>query len=471
MVFNSFEFVWFLLIVLVIYSQLKHRAQNLFLLGASYWFYGRWNEKFLLLIVLTTLIDYIAALRIEDATDERRRKTWLWLSMVSNLGVLFVFKYYGFFAESLVAMLQSAGLDLSADSVFLQITLPVGISFYTFQSMSYTIDVYRRDLKASRSVIDFSLYVAFFPQLVAGPIERATTLLPRVTNPRFVTVQNITSGSWLIFLGLFKKVVIADNLGRLAQMVFDTPNSAQGWDVLFAVWAFAWQIYGDFSGYSDIARGTSRLFGFELMQNFRMPYFSCNPQEFWNRWHISLSTWLRDYLYIPLGGSRIGTLQTYRNLCLTMFLGGLWHGAAWHFVAWGVLQGLLLVGHRLLCGRVPIDHRLANRWTPLRVLKVIGFFQLICVGWLLFRVNHLTDIVTLFERFSLGGSLMFWQFAGSFVLVVPLLMLHLLQETYGDELYVHRWPLMRRVALYSLMGAGILIFGVRSGSEFIYFQF
>ncbi|MEX0725295.1 MAG: MBOAT family protein, partial [Planctomycetaceae bacterium] len=194
MVFNSFEFVWFLLIVLVIYSQLKHRAQNLFLLGASYWFYGRWNEKFLLLIVLTTLIDYIAALRIEDATDERRRKTWLWLSMVSNLGVLFVFKYYGFFAESLVAMLQSAGLDLSKDSVFLQITLPVGISFYTFQSMSYTIDVYRRDLKASRSVIDFSLYVAFFPQLVAGPIERATTLLPRVTNPRFVTVQNITSG-------------------------------------------------------------------------------------------------------------------------------------------------------------------------------------------------------------------------------------------------------------------------------------
>ncbi|MEX0725296.1 MAG: MBOAT family O-acyltransferase, partial [Planctomycetaceae bacterium] len=294
---------------------------------------------------------------------------------------------------------------------------------------------------------------------------------PRVTNPRFVTVQNITSGSWLIFLGLFKKVVIADNLGRLAQMVFDTPNASQGWDVLFAVWAFAWQIYGDFSGYSDIARGTSRLFGFELMQNFRMPYFSCNPQEFWNRWHISLSTWLRDYLYIPLGGSRNGTLQTYRNLCLTMFLGGLWHGAAWHFVAWGVFQGLLLVGHRLLCGRVPIDHRLANRWTPLRVLKVIGFFQLICVGWLLFRVNHLTDIVTLFERFSLGGSLMFWQFAAAFLLVVPLLMLHLLQETYGDELYVHRWSLMRRVAVYSLMGAGILIFGVRSGSEFIYFQF
>ncbi|MFN0199072.1 MAG: MBOAT family O-acyltransferase, partial [Planctomycetaceae bacterium] len=300
---------------------------------------------------------------------------------------------------------------------------------------------------------------------------RATTLLPRVVNPRSVTVQNITSGSWLILLGLFKKVVVADNLGRLAQIVFDTPNSAQGWDVLFGLWAFAWQIYGDFSGYSDIARGTSRLFGFELMQNFRMPYFSCNPQEFWSRWHISLSTWLRDYLYIPLGGSRNGTLQTYRNLCLTMFLGGLWHGAAWHFVAWGVFQGLLLVGHRLLCGRVRGDDRLANTWTPMRILKVIGFFQLICVGWLLFRVNALSDIGTLAERFALGGSPMFWQFAGSFVMVIPLLFLHLLQEKHGDELYVHNWPIVRRVALYSLLGAGILIFGVRSGSEFIYFQF
>ena len=471
MVFNSFEFVWFLLIVLVIYSQLKHRAQNVFLLGASYWFYGRWNEKFLMLIVLTTLIDYIAALQIENATHERRRKLWLWLSMVSNLGVLFVFKYYGFFAESLVTMLQTAGLDLSADSVFLQITLPVGISFYTFQSMSYTIDVYRRDLKATRSLVDFSLYVAFFPQLVAGPIERATTLLPRVTNPRDVTVENITSGCWLIFLGLFKKVVIADNLGRLVQIVFDSPESARGWDLVFGVWAFAWQIYGDFSGYSDIARGTSRLFGFELMQNFRMPYFASNPQEFWSRWHISLSTWLRDYLYIPLGGSRNGSLQTYRNLCLTMFLGGLWHGAAWHFVAWGMFQGVLLVGHRMMCGRVSIDDRTSKSWTPLRVLMTVGFFQLVCFGWLLFRVNQLSDIATLASRFSLGGSLMFWQFLAGFLLIVPLLMLHILQEAYGDELYVHRWSFVRRVAIYSLMGAGILIFGVKSGSEFIYFQF
>ncbi len=471
MVFNSFEFVWFLAIVLVIYYQLGHRAQNWFLLGASYWFYGRWNEKFLLLIVLTTLVDYLVAIRIEDAKTERERKGWLGFSMVSNLGVLFVFKYYGFFAENLVTLLQSCGIDLSRDSVFLTITLPVGISFYTFQSMSYTVDVYRRDLKAARSFVDFSLYVAFFPQLVAGPIERATTLLPAVMHSRRVTVDQITSGCWLIFLGLFKKVVVADNLGRLVQIVFDTPHAAQGWDVIFGIWAFAWQIYGDFSGYSDIARGVSRLFGFELMQNFRRPYFAANPQEFWDRWHISLSTWLRDYLYIPLGGSRNGQGQMYRNLALTMILGGLWHGAAWHFIAWGIFQGLMLIGHRMVCGRVSLTGRQSDIWTPLRCLKVIGFFQLTCLGWLLFRVNHLSDIVTLAEQMSLGGSALFWQFAGAWLFIVPILVLHFVQELEDDEVPVHRWALFPRVTVYSLLGVGILVFGVKAGGDFIYFQF
>ncbi|MFO1490970.1 MAG: MBOAT family O-acyltransferase [Kiritimatiellia bacterium] len=344
MVFNSFVFVLFFLVVYGLYVILRHRAQNVLLLVASYVFYGWWDWRFLSLVFASTLLDYVCGLKIVD--DPVRRKLWIGISMTGNLGLLFFFKYFNFFAASTAALLHSLGLE--AGWTTLNIVLPVGISFYTFQTMSYTLDIYRGTLAPTRSLLNFSLYVAFFPQLVAGPIERASHLLPQVEKPRRPTYQGLREGFWLILHGYLLKVVVADNLGPFADEIFNHPESARGLAVPLALAAFAFQIYGDFAGYSNIARGLCKWMGFDLMVNFRMPYFATNPSDFWRRWHISLSTWLRDYLYIPLGGNRGGPARTHRNLLLTMVLGGLWHGAAWHFVAWGLYHGLLLSGHRLL---------------------------------------------------------------------------------------------------------------------------
>ena len=296
------------------------------LLVASYAFYGAWDWRFLGLIVLSTVVDYVVGMSLAATGDPRRRQFLVTASIVANLGILGLFKYAGFFAKSLVGLGASLGVEIPAFA--LDVVLPVGISFYTFQTLSYTIDIYRGTLKPTRRFLDFALFVAFFPQLVAGPIERASRLLPQVLQPRHVTWEKFGSGSWLILWGLFKKVVIADNLAFLVNAVYATDASPTGWQVVAGTVAFAWQIYCDFSGYSDIARGLARLMGFELMVNFNLPYAARSPADFWRRWHISLSTWLRDYLYIPLGGNQGGALRTYRNLGLTMLLGGLWHGAA-----------------------------------------------------------------------------------------------------------------------------------------------
>ncbi len=344
MLFNSLEFVVFFAVVLALYSVLNHPRQNALLLVASYVFYGAWDYRFLLLLIGTTLVDYAVGLAIDRRSDPAARRRILMFSIVANLGVLGVFKYFNFFADSLV---EFAGLfGLSVSPVTLNIVLPVGISFYTFQSMAYTIDVYRGHLKPCRSLPDFALYVTFFPQLVAGPIERATHLLPQIYARRVMTAEKIGSGLSLIALGFFKKVVMADNLAPTVNEIFAKQGGYTAEEVLVGAIFFAFQIYGDFSGYTDIARGTSRVLGFELMDNFREPYFARSPSDFWQRWHISLSTWLRDYLYISLGGNRGGRLTTYRNLILTMLLGGLWHGAAWNFVWWGLYHGTLLVGYR-----------------------------------------------------------------------------------------------------------------------------
>lgn len=471
MLFNSIDFILFFAVVYGLYLVLRHRAQNLLLFVASNFFYGCWDWRFLSLLWLTMVIDFYCALLIHRSTDERVRRRGIVFSMLSNLGILFLFKYFGFFAESARYLFHQFGFEV--DWVTLNIVLPVGISFYTFQSMSYTLDVYRRQLTPTSSFVDFVVFVTYFPQLVAGPIERASHLLPQVQKPRVITYPLVREGVWLMLFGYFKKVVIADNMAPLVAAVFDHPAEAHGLSIALAVVAFAFQIYGDFSGYTDIARGISKLMGFDIMLNFRMPYFALNPQDFWKRWHISLSTWLRDYLYIPLGGNRGGEFMTYRNLFLTMLLGGLWHGAAWHFVAWGVFHGLLLIGHRLaepVLGLIrPAGAAGKKLWW---LTRMAVFFVFTCFGWLLFRVNHLADVPVLlnglFSPFAWNGKMALLTMA---CLLPPLLLVDVMAERSGDLLVVKRWKAPLRLALYGVLFAYIVMTGWVERIQFIYFQF
>ena len=342
MVFNSLVFFVFFAVVYAAYRVLPHRGQNWLLLVASYVFYGWWDWRFAGLLAATSFFSWGSGLLIARCrADGNARGAW-WASFANialNLGILGFFKYWNFFQESFAALFGRFGLGL--EMRLLGIVLPVGISFYTFQALSYSMDVYRGQLEPTRDWVDFFAFVAFFPQLVAGPIERAGHLLPQMRNPRTVTREGVESGAWLAVWGLFKKVVVADNLSVLVDSTYGAAG-ATGAMGLMATYAFAMQIYCDFSGYSDMARGLARMMGFELMENFRLPYFAANPKEFWARWHISLSTWLKDYVYIPLGGNRRGPRRQTANLFSTMLLGGLWHGAAWTFVAWGAFHGALL---------------------------------------------------------------------------------------------------------------------------------
>ena len=356
MLFNSGVFLQFFAAFVLLYWLARNSLplRNWLILGASYLFYGWWSPdkaeaiptnallatlwhcRFLAILVATSLLDFSIALGLDKLATPRSRKWLLSASIAANLGVLGFFKYHDFFALSFSSLLSSLGIPLQART--LGLILPVGISFYTFQSMSYTIDVYRRELPATRNLVNFLAYVSFFPQLVAGPIERARHLLPQFAQTRVITLPMLEEGVWLMLWGMFKKVVLADNFAPLAEMVFGSSHFTSA-TVVLGTLAFGLQIYCDFSGYSDIARGTARVLGFDIMWNFNLPYSVASLREFWQRWHISLSTWLRDYLYIPLGGNRFGTTRTYLNLIITMLLGGLWHGAAWNFVLWGLWHG------------------------------------------------------------------------------------------------------------------------------------
>jgi alginate O-acetyltransferase complex protein AlgI len=476
MLFNSFDFAFFLLACLAIYYGLQlggyHRAQNRVLLFASYLFYGAWDWRFLSLIAISTGVDYFVALELGRRDDPRWRRLLLGLSLLTNLGILGFFKYANFFAENLQALGASLGLEPSRP--VLEILLPVGISFYTFQTLSYTIDVYRRRLEPTRDLLDFALFVAFFPQLVAGPIERAARLLPQIASARRVDWQGFNSGAWLIFWGLFKKVVIADNLAVMVDFVFNPASSPTSLELLMGICAFAFQIYCDFSGYTDIARGVSRLMGFELMLNFRLPYFATSPADFWRRWHISLSTWLRDYLYISLGGNRLGTRLRYRNLMITMLLGGLWHGAAWPFVLWGAYHGVLLVCHQLLqpwLARLgPSSAAGARAWW---LLRVFATFQLVCFGWLLFRSESLGQLAS--HLALLAGPLELG-FAASWllpfaVLTAPLALVQIAQARSGDLEVPLRWSLPLRAVTYTALFFIFVTLGEDGGQPFVYFQF
>ena len=443
------------------------------LLLASYIFYASWNWRFLALIMISTVVAYIAGLGIAGTNDQRTKRKYLFISAFVNLAILAFFKYFNFFSESFLPLLNALGLENISihHSLELAVILPVGISFYTFQTMSYAIDVYRGEIKPTRNFADLALFVSFFPQLVAGPIERAKNLLPQVLGYRKANAEENREGVWLILWGLFKKVVIADNIASIVNTAFNNSVNLTAPEIIIAAYAFAVQIYCDFSGYSDIARGTAKLLGFNIMVNFRLPFFAQNPSDYWRRWHISLSTWLRDYLYIPLGGNRGSNLFNYRNLMVTMVLGGLWHGAAWTFVIWGFYHGTLLVLHHLLRPMLEKWVRNSGAW---KALKVVVTFQLMAIGWLIFRAENLGQLremlLSLISCWS-GTGIAFSMATSLFTYSWPLLVVQLCQQNQGSLLPQYNWPHTLRVAFYSLLVYMIFTYGAMSGQEFIYFQF
>lgn len=471
MLFNSTNFLQFFALVYPIYLLLisygSIRLRNAFLLFASYVFYGAWDFKFLLLILLSTLIDYSVATLLDITQNTRTRKILLWSSVVTNLGVLAYFKYADFGIESFAELLKAFGFEAHYET--LNIILPVGISFYTFQTLGYVIDVYRRQLPACRDLGNFALFVAFFPQLVAGPIEQAKHLIPQVEGRTFISRQDLRIGTLWIFVGFFKKVVIADSLAPFVNEAFSHPENVSGIVSLIAIFSFALQIYGDFAGYSLIARGVARIMGFHLVQNFNAPYLATSIRDFWHRWHISLSLWLRHYLYYSLGGNKQGKLTTYRNLFLTMLLGGLWHGAAWNFALWGAYHGVLLVVERLIIGDSPS----APRSLSLRILAILRTFVLVTFGWLLFRVESLNqfaiivyNIVFNFRWEANVPSYLLATISCSLLLFVY----HSFQERFQDELILLRLNVSALVGIYTFILLCLWAVGFRP-IPFIYFQF
>ena len=467
MVFNSLHFVWFFLVVYALYRLLPHRGQNWLLLVASYYFYAAWDYRFVALLAASTLVDYTCGIGLGRLTDQRRRRLVLGLSLGFNLAMLGFFKYFNFFAGNLHALLAAMGWQL--DYVTLRVLLPIGISFYTFVTMSYVIDVYRREIEPTRDLVDFAVFVAYFPHLVAGPILRATALLPQIAKPRRITAAQVRDGLWLIAWGFFQKIFVADNLAPIASRVFAPDAHLTGVNILLGTYAFAFQIYGDFAGYSNIARGTSKLMGIELIENFRFPYLVLTPQAFWRHWHISLSTWLRDYLYKPLGGSRGTAWQTRRNLLITMLLGGLWHGAAWTFVLWGLYQGVLLILYR------PCESAFTALRGVRRVVAWVVMFHLTCCGWLIFRAPSFRALGRLTRSLVFEFRPSTIDVTGILVPLLlyttPLLVVHLMEAWADDVLVVPRLRLWVRYTVYAATLYLILLFGNFGGSDFIYFQF
>ncbi len=395
MLFNSFIFMFFLAVLLPSYYLLKtRRSRNILLLVASYVFYGYWDWRFCSLLLISSIVDFIVGRSIYKTSDKTRRKLLLVVSLTANLGILGFFKYFNFFIDSFESMIGIFGDHL--DLLHINLILPVGISFYTFQTLSYTIDIYRGRITPTDNFLNFALFVSFFPQLVAGPIERAANLLPQISTVSKTTREQFLDGSILIVYGLFKKVMIGDAAGRYVDHIFAHMDLYSSWEVVFALFMFSIQIYADFSGYSHIARGTAKLFGFEIMKNFEQPYLSTNITEFWRRWHISLSSWLKDYLYISLGGNRRGVNRTYLNLMITMILGGLWHGASWTFVIWGTLHGIYLAVHKFLIK----GKKIVSENKPLKSLAdILRFlpssiitYLLVVITWLFFRAKGMDDI-------------------------------------------------------------------------------
>lgn len=478
MLFNSIDFAIFLPIVFILYwfVTAKHlKLQNLLLVGASYFFYAFWDWRFLSLIVFSTVLDFIVGLLLEKENNQGRRKLYLAVSVSINLGFLGFFKYYNFFLENFIEVFSLFGMSLRASS--LQIILPVGISFYTFQTMSYTIDVYRKNLKPTKNFIAFSAFVSFFPQLVAGPIERATQLLPQFYVKRKFDKENAVRGLRQILWGLFKKVVIADNCAFYANEIFNNYPDYSGSTLVLGAVFFTFQIYCDFSGYSDIAIGTSRLFGFNLMKNFSYPYFSRDIGEFWRRWHISLSSWFRDYLYIPLGGSRGGVWCKIRNIFIIFIVSGFWHGANWTFVIWGALNAiyflplLLREKNRRNMGIVASESSLPS-FKELR--QILFTFSLSVFAWIFFRSDSLGDSLCflngLLTKSFFSMPIIFPKRVIAFIGVLVIVEWWGRREEFAiDMLHRRMKPFARWIFYYCLLFSILWLGGEEQ--EFIYFQF
>lgn len=470
MLFNSFGFVVFFVIVLTLYWTIPYRLRWVMLLIVSCVFYMAFVPAYILILAFTIAVDYSAGILIERSQGQRR-KAWLVASIIANLGVLAFFKYYAFLNENIGALVNALGFAYTVPD--LGIILPIGLSFHTFQSLAYTIEVYRGVQKAERHLGIFSLFVMYFPQLVAGPIERAARLIPQLrAPPRAWDGERFIAGLAQMLFGFFKKVCVADTLALHVDAVYDSHMLQGGASLVLATVLFAFQIYCDFSGYSDIAVGSARMMGVELMENFRLPYFSKSVTEFWSRWHISLSTWLRDYLYISLGGNRHGRWMTYRNLMLTMLLGGLWHGASWNFVIWGGANGAFLAVERAL--GVQRDDR--PRPLLVRGMRVLLCFTLICFTWVFFRAITFDQALDVLQGIASWRGHFYVRDLGILLNLTAMLAVLLLIEyaflrgrTMRER--VARWGDARTAVFCTSMLVLIVLFGVSDGSQFIYFQF
>lgn len=483
MLFNSLDFAIFLPIVFILYwfvvaKNLK--LQNLLIVVASYLFYGWWDWRFLVLILFSTVIDYSVGISLLKQENKIKRKMLLWLSIIVNLGLLAFFKYYNFFLSNFVAAFSFFGTEINANS--LHIILPVGISFYTFQTLSYTIDVYKKKLQPTKDFIAFTAFVSFFPQLVAGPIERATNLLPQFYNKRVFNYSKAVDGMRQILWGLFKKMVIADNCAEYANLIFSNSNDYSGSTLVLGAIFFTFQIYGDFSGYSDIAIGTARLFGIDLLKNFAFPYFSRDIAEFWRRWHISLSSWFKDYLYIPLGGSKGNKWTIIRNTFTIFIVSGFWHGANWTFVVWGCLNALFIMPSIIFnSNRKYLEIVAKGKYLPsIKEIISIGItFSLIVFGWIFFRAENLPHAIgyvsTIFSKtlFSVPEFASLKQAIIILFLVGFLLIIEWIgrEDKFALETLGLKWKQPIRWTFYSLIVFLIGMFLQTNETPFIYFQF
>ena len=481
MLFNSIDFAIFLPIVFILYwfvANKNLKLQNFLIVAASYLFYGWWDYRFLSLILFSTIVDYAVGQKLRTEEKQSKRKVLLWTSIIVNLGFLGFFKYYNFFLENFVSAFSLFGMEINSNS--LNIILPVGISFYTFQTLSYTIDVYRKKLEPTKDFIAFSAFVCFFPQLVAGPIERARNLLPQFYRKRTFEYQKAVDGMRQILWGLFKKKVIADNCAELANQIFNNSADMNGSTLVLGAIFFTFQIYCDFSGYSDIAIGTSRLFGFDLKQNFAFPYFSRDIAEFWRRWHISLSTWFRDYLYIPLGGSRGGTIMKIRNTFAIFLVSGFWHGANWTLIAWGVLNALYFIPLLLSNNnRNNLNVVAEGKILPsLReLIAMLSTFSLTVFAWIFFRaenINHAfsyiggvfsSSILSMPEFNGMDNALIILCLIGGFLVIEWLGR----NDKFALEKVLNNIKLIR-VVIYIILITSLFLFATKP-QDFIYFQF
>ena len=482
MFFNSLDFAIFLPIVFILYwfvcnNNLK--LQNFLIVAASYVFYAWWDWRFLFLILFSTIVDYSVGRGLQKQENLTKRKVLLWISILVNLGFLGVFKYYNFFLDNFISAFSLFGTEIKANS--LNIILPVGISFYTFQTLSYSIDVYKRKLEPTKEFISFAAFVSFFPQLVAGPIERATRLLPQFYKKRIFDYTKAVDGMRQILWGLFKKIVIADNCAEYANLIFNNSADYSGSTLVLGALFFTFQIYCDFSGYSDIAIGTSRLFGFNLIQNFNFPYFSRDIAEFWRRWHISLSTWFRDYLYIPLGGSHGGTWVKIRNTFAIFLVSGFWHGANWTFIIWGALNALyflpLLLSNN---NRKNLDTVAGGNLLPSfkELLSMLTTFALTVFAWIFFRAENIENALSYVNGMFSSSFFTFPQILTPkiqmvYTLILVLIMI-LIEWIHRDKLHglaVQDYSKLKRWLWYIIVMILILTFGFFGENEFIYFQF